>query len=42
MEVIELKAQEYGMKVFEVIEYNTSRICAYHGVQAERGPEGSS
>ena len=40
MEVIELKAQEYGMRVFEVIEYNTSRICAYHGVQVERGPRG--
>ncbi|MFP3211557.1 MAG: transposase [Thermocladium sp.] len=40
MEVIELKAQEYGMKVFEVIEYNTSRICAYHGVEVERGPRG--
>jgi len=40
MEVIELKAQEYGIRVFEVIEYNTSRICAYHGVQVERGPRG--
>ncbi|MFP3312989.1 MAG: transposase [Thermocladium sp.] len=40
MEVIELKAQEYGMKVFEVIEYNTSRICAYHGVEVVRGPRG--
>ena len=26
MNTIELKAQEYGMRVFEVIEYNTSRI----------------
>ncbi|MFP3044635.1 MAG: hypothetical protein RXR03_03420 [Thermocladium sp.] len=25
MEVIELKAQEYGMRVFEVIEYNIIR-----------------
>jgi len=40
MDVIELKAQEYGMRVFEVIEYNTSRICAYHGVRVERGPRG--
>jgi len=40
MGVIELKAQEYGIRVFEVIEYNTSRICAYHGVQVERGPRG--
>ncbi|MFP3298116.1 MAG: transposase [Thermocladium sp.] len=40
MNIIELKAQEYGIRVFEVIEYNTSRICAYHGVQVERGPRG--
>jgi len=40
MNTIELKAQEYGMRVFEVIEYNTSRICAYHGVEVERGPRG--
>jgi len=40
MNIIELKAQEYGMRVFEVIEYNTSRICAYHGVEVERGPRG--
>jgi len=40
MEVIELKAQEYGIRVFEVVEYNTSRICAYHGVEVVRGPRG--
>jgi len=40
MNIIELKAQEYGIRVFEVIEYNTSRICAYHGVEVERGPRG--
>jgi len=40
MEVIELKAQEYGMRVFEVVEYNTSKYCAYHGVEVERGPRG--
>jgi len=40
MNIIELKAQEYGMRVFEVIEYNTSKYCAYHGVQVERGPRG--
>jgi len=40
MNTIELKAQEYGIRVFEVIEYNTSRICAYHGVEVERGPRG--
>ncbi|MFP3314290.1 MAG: transposase [Thermocladium sp.] len=40
MEVIELKAQEYGMRVFEVIEYNTSKYCAYHGVEVTRDPRG--
>jgi len=40
MNIIELKAQEYGMRVSEVIEYNTSRICAYHGVEVERGSRG--
>ncbi len=42
MDAIELKAQEYGMKVFEVVEYNTSRYCAYHSVEVERRPRGSS
>jgi len=40
MEVIELKAQEYGIRVFEVIEYNTSKYCAYHGVEVTRDPRG--
>ena len=33
MSLIESKAQEYGMKAFEVVEYNTSKYCAYHGVE---------
>jgi len=37
---IELKAQEYGIKVYEVIEYNTSRYCAYHNVEVKREPRG--
>ena len=37
---IELKAQEYGMKVFEVVEYNTSNYSAYHNVEVKRGPRG--
>jgi transposase len=37
---IELKAQDYGMKVFEVVEYNTSKYCAYHNVEVKRGPRG--
>jgi putative transposase len=37
---IELKAQEYGMKVYEVVEYNTSRFCAYHDVEVKRHPRG--
>jgi putative transposase len=40
MEAIELKAQEYGMKVFEVVEYNTSKYCAYHGIEVKRFPRG--
>ncbi|NAY82412.1 MAG: transposase [Thaumarchaeota archaeon] len=41
MDAIELKAQEYGMKVFEVVEYNTSKYCAYHdNVEVERRPRG--
>ncbi len=40
MEAIELKAQEYGIKVFEVVEYNTSKYCAYHNVEVKRQPRG--
>jgi putative transposase len=40
MDAIELKAQEYGMKVYEVVEYNTSRYCAYHNVEVSRRPRG--
>jgi len=40
MGVIELRAQEYGMKAFEVFEYNTSKYCAYHGVKVTRNPRG--
>jgi putative transposase len=40
MEAIELKAQEYGIKVFEVVEYNTSKYCAYHGIEVKRQPRG--
>jgi len=40
MDAIELKAQEYGIKVFEVVEYNTSKYCAYHDVEVERRPRG--
>jgi len=40
MNIIELKAQEYGMKVYEVVEYNTSKYCAYHNVEVRRNPRG--
>jgi putative transposase len=40
MEAIELKAQEYGIRVFEVVEYNTSRVCAYHNIEVKRKPRG--
>jgi len=40
MDAIELKAQEYGIRVYEVLEYNTSNHCAIHGAEVTRGPEG--
>jgi putative transposase len=40
MDTIELKAQEYGIKVYEVVEYDTSKYCAYHDVEVERKPRG--
>ena len=40
MEAIELKAQEYGIRVLEVVEYNTSKYCAFHGVEVKRKPRG--
>jgi len=40
MNIIELKAQEYGIRVFEVVEYNTSKYCAYHDVEVTRDPRG--
>ncbi len=40
MNAIEMKAQEYGIKVYVVVEYNTSRFCAYHDVEVQRKPRG--
>jgi putative transposase len=40
MRAIELKAQEYGIRVYEVLEYNTSNHCAIHGTKVARGPRG--
>jgi len=40
MDAIELKAQEYGIRVYEVVEYNTSNHCAIHGAKVTRGPRG--
>ena len=40
MDIFELKAQEYGMKVYEAVEYNTSKYCAYHQVEVKRYPRG--
>jgi len=40
MEAIELKAQEYGIKVYEVVEYNTSKYCVFHGTEVRRYPRG--
>jgi len=40
MDAIELKAQEYGIRVYEVLEHNTSNHCAVHNVKVARGPRG--
>jgi putative transposase len=40
MDAIELKAQEYGIRVYEVLEHNTSNHCAVHGMKVTRGPRG--
>jgi len=40
MRAIELKAQEYGIRVYEVKEYNTSNHCAIHNTEVTRGPRG--
>ena len=40
MDAIELKAQEYGIRVYEVEEHNTSNHCAIHCVEVARGPRG--
>ncbi|MFP3137233.1 MAG: transposase [Nitrososphaeria archaeon] len=40
MDAIELKAQKYGIHVYEVLEYNTSNHCAIHGTKVARGPRG--
>jgi putative transposase len=40
MDAIELKAQEYGIRVYEVLEYSTSNHCAVHNVKVARGPRG--
>jgi putative transposase len=34
------KLYEYGIITYLVIEYNTSRLCAYHGVKVDRRPRG--
>jgi len=40
MDAIELKAQEYGIRVYEVVEYNTSNHCAIHDAKVTRSPRG--
>jgi len=40
MIVIELRAQEYGAKASEVVEFKTSNYCAYHGAEVKGGPRG--
>ncbi|WP_231961142.1 MULTISPECIES: transposase [Sulfolobaceae] len=40
IEAIVYKLYEYGINVFLVVEYNTSRFCAFHDVLVERKPRG--
>jgi len=40
MDANELKAQEYEMKAFEVVEYDTPKYCAYHDLEVTRNPRG--
>ncbi|AAY79910.1 transposase [Sulfolobus acidocaldarius] len=40
IEAIMNKLHEYGIKTFLVVEYNTSRYCAYHDVEVVRKPRG--
>lgn len=40
MDVIELKALEHGLRVFEVVKHNTSRLCAFHGAEVRICPRG--
>jgi len=40
MGVVELKAQEYGVKAFEVVEFNTSRYFTFHGAEVKTDPRG--
>ncbi|QKQ99885.1 transposase [Metallosphaera tengchongensis] len=40
VEAITDKLHEYGIKAYLTVEYNTSRLCALHGVVVERKPRG--
>ncbi|WP_306416235.1 MULTISPECIES: zinc ribbon domain-containing protein [Sulfolobaceae] len=40
IEAIVDKLYEYGIKVFLVVEYNTSRFCAFHDVEVSGKPRG--
>ncbi|AOL17746.1 transposase [Sulfolobus sp. A20] len=40
IEAIVYKLYEYGIKVFLVVEYNTSRLCAFHDVEVSRKSRG--
>ncbi|QKR00927.1 transposase [Metallosphaera tengchongensis] len=40
MEAITSKLHKYDIKVSLVVEYNTSRPCAFHNIPVERRPRG--
>jgi len=38
MDVIELRAHDYGVKAFEVVEHDASKYCGYQSAEVERYP----
>ena len=40
MDAVKSRAQEHGVKAFEVVEHDASEYCAYHGGEVKGGPRG--
>ncbi|MFP3219705.1 MAG: hypothetical protein RXR41_00860 [Candidatus Marsarchaeota archaeon] len=41
MDAVDSKAQEYGVKAFEVVEHDTPEYLAFNAVKGERNPRGA-